>query len=81
MKNLVWEEIHGFSSHPEYQQFLLYIESQVSAGYAEEVSADPGYGYGEIYGGKWFRDIESAEIWRLVSPDFPFKGLWEPLRK
>ena len=81
MKTLVWEEIHGFSSPAEYQQFVFYIESQVSAGYAEEVPADRDYGYGEIYGGRWFRDIETAEIWRLVPPDFPFKGLWEPLRK
>jgi hypothetical protein len=69
-----------FSSPAEYQRFLLYIENQVSAGHAEEVSADPDYGYGEIYGGRWFRNIDTAEIWRLVPPDFPFKGLWEPVR-
>ena len=34
---LVWEEIHGFTSPGEYAGFLNYIEGQVSAGHADEV--------------------------------------------
>ncbi len=32
-----------------------------------------------IYGGRWFQDIETGAIWRLVQPDPPFRGLWEPV--
>ena len=49
--------------------------------HAREIEPDPDYGYGEIYGGRWLQDIESSEVWRLVSPDIPFKGLWERVRK
>ena len=81
MSKFVWEEIHGFASPGEYSRFVKQIEEQVKYGKAREIDADPRYGYGEIYGGRWFVDNKSGEIWRLVPPDFPFRGLWEPIRK
>lgn len=75
-----WEEIHGFSSPSEYERFIRYIEAQVASGIAREVPADENYSAGEIYGGRWFQHAESCETWRLVAPDLPFKGLWEPVR-
>lgn len=76
-----WEEIHGFASPGEYTRFVRYIEGQVSAGFVREIESDNDYGRGEIYGGRWFCDVETGEIWRLVPPDFPFRGLWEPVVK
>lgn len=74
-----WDEIHGFSSSGEYERFVKYIEGQVRLGQAEELIADQNYEKGMVYGGRWFKDINSGQIWRLVPPDFPFKGLWEPV--
>lgn len=76
-----WEEIHGFISLGEYEKFVKYICDQAVLGYAEEVKVDNNYGQGEIYGGRWFRNIDTGEIWRLVSPDPPFHGLWEKVRR
>ncbi len=81
LKLCIWEEIHGFASPSEYSRFIKYIETQLAKGQAEELTADPSYGAGEIYGGRWFKDIDSGQIWRLVAPDFPFKGLWEPVKQ
>ena len=53
------------------------MERQVSEGVARERRADPSYQKGMIYGGRWFEDVATNEIWRLVPPDFSFKGLWE----
>jgi hypothetical protein len=78
---LVWEEIHGFSSPGEYKRFVQYLERQVIAGTATELPADPLYGRGMIYGGRWFQDNETATIWRLLPPDPPFLGLWEPVMR
>jgi hypothetical protein len=75
----MWEEIHGFESPGEYNTFVRYIESLVKSREIEEVDPDPTYGRGEIYGGRWFKDLETEEVWRLVPPDFPFRGLWEPV--
>ena len=76
---LVWEEIHGFTSPGEYTRFVQYIEGQVMSGAAKELPADPTVGKGLIYGGRWFRDLETGAVWRLVAPDPPFRGLWEPV--
>jgi len=76
---MLWKEIHGFASPEEFERFVRYIEGQVNCGEAEELEVDLSYQKGQIYGGRWFRDIESGQIWRLVEPDFPFKGLWEPI--
>jgi hypothetical protein len=76
-----WEEIHGFSSPREYARFVKYIEDQVLEGVAIERDADRRYGRGMIFGGRWFEHIETQEIWRLVAPDFPFRGLWEPINR
>jgi len=75
----IWEEIHGFSGPGEYERFVRYIHGQVASGHADEVEADGEYGRGEIYGGRWFKDRETGQIWRLVPPDPPFRGLWEPV--
>lgn len=73
-------EIHGFCSPWEYIRFVQYIEVQVRAGHIIEIEPDSEYGYREVYGGRWFKVIGSGEVWRLIEPDFPFKGLWEPVQ-
>ncbi|MDO9162194.1 MAG: hypothetical protein Q8N35_05435 [Methylococcaceae bacterium] len=76
LKLCIWEEVNGLCLINEYSRFVKYIEAQLAQGQTEEQTADPNYGAGEIYGGRWFKDIYSGQIWRLVAPDFPFKGLW-----
>ncbi len=73
-------ELRGFLSPLHYDSFLKDIESQLRSGLICEVRVDPDYGPGEIYGGRWFKKNDTGEIWRLVPPDFPFRGLWEPVR-
>jgi len=51
---------------------------QVSAGIARDVMLIPVM-QGHDLRGRWFEDIETREVWRLVAPDFPFRGLWEPV--
>lgn len=76
----VWEEIHGFKSIGEFNRFVEYLEKQVKQGFVTEVQVDENYGHGEVYGGRWFKDKETSEVWRLIPPDIPFKGLWEPVK-
>lgn len=75
-----WEEIRGFSSPGEYDRFVAFLREQLVAGSAEEIDPDPDYGAGEVYGGRWIRDPGTGEVWRLVPPDPPFRGLWEKVR-
>jgi hypothetical protein len=59
------------------ERFCAYIESQVASGMAKEKRPDPNYEKGIISGGRWFEDTETKETWRLIPPDFPFRGLFE----
>ena len=81
INNCNWERINGFSSIGEYNRFVLWLESQVISGVIENIpvsnpSKDLIFGVEEA----WFKCSESKEIWRLISPSFPFAGLWEPLK-
>jgi len=71
------EEIDEFKTLGEYEKFMLYLKRQVQKKNLEEVETDENYEKGLIYGGKWYRCIGCKKIWRLIPPDFPFKGLWE----
>jgi hypothetical protein len=77
----VWEEIRGFASPGEYKSFCTYIEGQVASGIARERNPDPAYQSAIVFGGRWFEDVESGQIWRLVPPDFPFRGVWERVER
>ena len=73
----MWEEIHGFVNPNEYDKFVEYIEKQIDIKMVQEIETDQNYGKGEIYGGRWFKNLETGYVWRLIPPDIPFKGLWE----
>ena len=75
--SFIREEVRGFASLGEYQRFCHYIEGEVARGAAKERRPADSYHKGLVFGGRWFEDIETEEIWRLVAPDFPFRGLWE----
>jgi len=73
----MFEEIHGFASPGEYKRFLAYLKNQCEVNILKEIPPDPTYNKGEIYGGTWFKELETGYIWRLLEPDPPFYGLWE----
>ena len=75
-----WEAIHGFESPGEYRRFCSWLAAQVNAGSVEEVpvtrpSDDLISGLDE----KWYRCKASGDVWRLVAPQAPFRGLWAGL--
>jgi hypothetical protein len=74
--DVIWGEIRGFQSPGEHARFVRCIEDHVRSGHARELVVDPDYGRGEIYGGRWFEDLRTGAMWRLVPPDFPFRGVW-----
>ncbi|EQA38899.1 hypothetical protein LEP1GSC047_0209 [Leptospira inadai serovar Lyme str. 10] len=71
------EEIQGFFSPIEYEDFRAYLKSQVENGNLVPVISNKLYEKGKIFGGEWYKCNTCHEIWRLVAPDFPFTGLWE----
>ena len=74
-----WEEISSFDSRSEFEAFRTYLEKQIHENVVVEVEGNPDYQRDMVYGGRWFKYLPTGEIWRLVDPDFPYRGAWEPV--
>lgn len=65
----------SFSSWDDYHKFCR--ELATSPGFVQ-VTVEKLYsnvGLAE----QWYWSLETQKVWRLVEPDPPFKGLWEPV--
>ena len=77
-----WEAIHGFESLSEYNRFCLWLSAQVVEGLVEHIpvskpSEDLIFGLDEM----WYRCKVSGEVWRLVAPQAPFRGMWDVVKQ
>jgi hypothetical protein len=69
----ILEEIKGFQSIYEFERFQKYIANLIEEGELLDISVQKYYaGFPE----ELFRCKTCDTIWRLIHPDFPFKGLW-----
>jgi hypothetical protein len=75
-----WEEIPGFRSLDDYKRALARLNEQVVAGEAAAVDLNAAERWGTAFDEHWFQCSSSGEIWRLVGPDPPFRGIFKPLR-
>ncbi len=71
------EEIDEFRSIWEFEKFQKYLDGLIKDGDLIEVEVGKPYaGFPE----QWFLCNGCQQTWRLVHPDFPFKGLWEQVK-
>lgn len=67
------EEIKEFFSISEFERFQKHIDILVNEGELIEIPVKKRYaGFPE----QWYKCKSCSQAWRLVHPDFPFKGLW-----
>lgn len=67
-------EIHEFDSLAHFARFEEFIRVSVRNGNLEEVRVGTPYA-SLMFDEKWYR-APSGRTWRLVKPDFPFKGVF-----
>jgi hypothetical protein len=79
METCPWEEIHDFKSYNEFESFVRWMSSQEASGIAAEVPVAAPYHGLRTLKEKWFLHRPSKEVWRLVWPDAPFHGVFEPV--
>jgi hypothetical protein len=70
----VFERINGFYSIYEFEKFQDYINGLIKDGELIEIPVKEKY---FEFKEQWFQCTKYKHIWRLVYPDFPFKGLWK----
>jgi hypothetical protein len=79
MKTCPWEKINEFQSYSEFERFVSWIDEQVKSGVAEELLVRKPYIGATTFREKWYRHVASGKTWRLVWPDGPFTGIFEPV--
>lgn len=79
MNNCPWEAIEAFSSHSEFVRFTEWMKDCITAHSAKKVPVLKRYQGIESFTEEWFQHRDSQQPWRLVHPDGPFRGLFEPV--
>jgi hypothetical protein len=69
-----WDEIHDFGSPGEYQRFLLWLSKALTESQLVEIPVGTHY-LSTAFEERWFRSPSGA-VWRVVAPDFPFRGVF-----
>jgi len=79
MKACPWERISNFRSYSEFERFVAWINEQLKSAIAEELPVQKPYIGATTFRERWFLHIESGKVWRLVWPEAPFAGIFEPV--
>jgi hypothetical protein len=74
-----WEIVRGFRSPGEFERFLDWLGGQIKRGGVIEVPVLHRYAGSDTLRERWFRCANDEHVWRLVEPDFPFRGTFEPV--
>ena len=75
-----WDEIDAFQGLNEFQRFERWMAEQVTSNVAEEVPVNQRYAGATTFHERWFKHKSSGMVWRLVNPDPPFAGTFEPIK-
>ena len=75
--NCPWVEIHGFNGWKEYRDFEIWMNTQLDLNEAYEIPVANSYNEVCAFKENWYVHKSSGVIWRRVSPDPPFEGLFE----
>ena len=70
--------VERFDSDTEYERFSDWIAEQITSGLAKEERVKKRYS-GIDWDEHWYRCLANGQMWRLVAPDPPFNGVFEPV--
>lgn len=63
----------------DYRRFSDWLDGQLSHGVISDIQVGERYSGATTLEERWIRG-ESGEIWRLVAPDPPFRGVFEKVQ-
>ncbi len=74
-----WDEIHGFHSLIEYNNFIRWINDQITDGLVEEVPVIQGLA-DALFDVHHYICKGCNRRWRLEGPDAPYCGVFEVIK-
>ena len=80
MKACPWDPIDDFQTRGEFERFVAWMEAQIASGEGIELPVARPYLDAPSFTEKWFKHVASDSVWRLVWPDGPFTGIFEPVQ-
>jgi len=72
-----WQPIRAFESSAEYRELLSFLTAEITKGIAESVPVERPYSGSTLMDEHWYRNVRTNELWRLVAPDPPFRGVFK----
>lgn len=70
-----WCRCSDYSQRAAYVQFVRLLKSSSEFKEVPVLAPYSNVGLTE----NWYQCLQCEQVWRLVSPDPPFAGLWEPV--
>lgn len=71
--------VEGFDSVSGYQRLQSQLDRLERTGAAMRTSIPTGQGWGTAWQESWYQCKGTGEVWRLVGPDPPFRGIFKPV--
>lgn len=75
-----WDEIQGFATPGEFQRFRAWITDALAEGVVVEVPVGSPYSGSSLFDERWYQ-ANDGTVWRLVAPEAPFRGVFEPVNE
>lgn len=72
------QEVHGFRSPDHFLAVERLLDEACAAGAVSEITPGAMYSGSWEFRQRWFID-QSSTVWRLVAPEYPFRGALEPI--
>jgi hypothetical protein len=76
---MILREIQRFDSPQHFSDFYRSIEDAVKNKELTAVPVEQPYA-SVMFEERWYRTA-TGQVWRLVNPDFPFKGVFEQIKQ
>lgn len=70
-----FERVDGFYSPTHFEKFEKSIKQMISEGLVKDIPVEGFYSVVK-YEERWVQ-CPNGDIWRMVTPDFPFPGVFE----
>jgi hypothetical protein len=72
-----WDPVDEFNSLADYRRFHEWMKGQVTSGLATAVPVTKPYSGSSLWDEHWFKCLRNGQVWRLVGPDPPFRGIFK----
>lgn len=77
--DIEWARINDFKGILEFERFVAWIDDLIKSGGAIEHHVDHPYAGSTSLKERWITKAGRQQMWRIVWPDGPFKGVFEPV--